>query len=161
MRGAGCPIYAMDSDGSVGQLIPVWIEAGINVCDPMEVAAGNDLVELRSAFGRKMAYRGGVDKRAIASGGDAIEREIERLSPIIENGGYIPGCEAARRADGVVVVRTPPAGAALDVHPRHGTEVGGTEAREAPGPAEARAPALVSRDTPTYWITSSASISTT
>jgi hypothetical protein len=99
IREAGCPVYGMDSDGYVGELIPLWIEAGISVCDPMEVAAGNDLPGFRSKFGRRMAYRGGIDKRAIARGGAAIEREIARLAPVIDSGGYIPGCDHGVPAD--------------------------------------------------------------
>jgi len=95
IRGAGCPVYAMDSDGCIGGLIPVWLEAGINVCDPVEAAAGNELSDLRRSFGRRMAYRGGVDKRAIAKGGSVIEWELRRLTPIIHDGGYIPGCDHA------------------------------------------------------------------
>lgn len=98
-RGAGCPIYAMDSDGFIGELIPLWIEAGINVCDPIEVAAGNDLAAFRRDFGRKMAYRGGIDKRAMAKGGTVIAAELARLAPIIADGGYIPGCDHAVPAD--------------------------------------------------------------
>ncbi|MBI3985521.1 MAG: hypothetical protein HY343_01260 [Lentisphaerae bacterium] len=93
VRKAGCPVYAMDSDGFVGELIPLWIEAGINLCDPLEVAAGNDLPALRRQFGRTIAFRGGVDKRAMAKGGTAIEAELQRLEPVIRNGGYIPGCD--------------------------------------------------------------------
>ncbi|NLF23213.1 MAG: hypothetical protein GX590_08625, partial [Lentisphaerae bacterium] len=93
IRRAGVPLYGMDSDGFIGELIPLWIEAGINVCDPVEVAAGNDLPAFRRRFGRDMAYTGGVDKRAMAKGGRAIEAEIERLRPVIEDGGYIPGCD--------------------------------------------------------------------
>ncbi len=88
-----CPIYGMDSDGHVGELIPIWIDAGINECDPMEVAAGNDILAYRRRFGKRMAFRGGVDKRLIAKGGAAIEGEIERLTPLIRDGGYIPGCD--------------------------------------------------------------------
>ncbi len=40
-----------------------------------------------------MAFRGGVDKRAMAKGGSAIEAEIARVAPIIRDGGYIPGCD--------------------------------------------------------------------
>ena len=90
---AGCPLYGMDSDGYIGELIPIWIEAGINECDPIEVAAGNDIVEFQKKFGKNMAYRGGIDKRCIAQGGSAIEDEINRIKPVIENGGYIPGCD--------------------------------------------------------------------
>ncbi len=93
IRGAGVPIYACDSDGFIGELIPLWIEAGINACDPIEVAAGNDINSFRKQFGKNMAYRGGVDKRAMAKGGKVIEAEIERLRPVIEDGGYIPSCD--------------------------------------------------------------------
>ncbi len=96
---AGCPLYGVDSDGYLGQLIPIYIEAGMNVCDPIEVAAGNDPVAFRRSFGAKMAYRGGVDKRAIAKGGKVIEAEIDRLKPVIADGGYIPGCDHAVPAD--------------------------------------------------------------
>ena len=95
----GCPLYAMDSDGFVGELIPIWIEAGINACDPVEVAAHNDIVEFRRQFGRGMAFLGGVDKRAIAKGGSAIEREVDRVLPVIQSGGYIPGCDHGVPAD--------------------------------------------------------------
>lgn len=98
-RKAGVPLYAIDSDGFVGELIPIWIDAGLNACDPMEVAAGNDLVALRTQFGARMAFRGGVDKREMAKGGSAIEKEIDRLRPVIESGGYIPGCDHGVPAD--------------------------------------------------------------
>ncbi len=93
IRDAGVPVYAMDSDGYIGELIPIWIEAGINACDPIEVAAGNDINEFRREFGTDMAFSGGVDKRCIAKGGAVIEKEIDRLVPVIETGGYIPGCD--------------------------------------------------------------------
>lgn len=99
IRGAGVPLYAMDSDGYIGELIPLWIEAGINVCDPIEVAAGNDLPAFRRQFGRRMAYQGGIDKRAMAKGGKAIEDEIERLRPVMADGGYIPSCDHGVPAD--------------------------------------------------------------
>lgn len=93
IRANNIPLYAVDSDGFIGELIPLWIEAGVNACDPVEVAAGNDIVEFRKRFGRNMAYRGGVDKRAIAKGGQAIENEIRRIEPVIRDGGFIPGCD--------------------------------------------------------------------
>ena len=93
VREAGCPIIDMDSDGYIGDLIPVWIDAGINVCDPMEVAAHNDIVESRRRFGRGMGYTGGVDKREMAAGGERLEAELARLAPVIRGGGYLPGCD--------------------------------------------------------------------
>jgi uroporphyrinogen decarboxylase len=92
-QASGGTIFDMDSDGYVEELIPLWIEAGINVNDPVEVAAHNDLPAFRRKFGHQMAYTGGVDKRAIAAGGTVMNAEIERLTPVIRDGGYIPGCD--------------------------------------------------------------------
>ncbi len=99
VRAAGVPIYAVDSDGFIGQLIPLWIEAGVNCCDPIEVAAGNDIVAFRKEFGKEMAFRGGVDKRAMAKGGQVLEDEMQRLRPVIESGGFIPSCDHGVPAD--------------------------------------------------------------
>ena len=92
-RHAGVPIIDEDSDGFIGDLIPLWIEAGFNVCDPIEVAAGNDIVDYRKRFGKNIAFRQGVDKRCIAKGGKAIEDELTRLTPVVKDGGFIPGCD--------------------------------------------------------------------
>jgi hypothetical protein len=59
----------------------------------MEVAAGNDINELRDTFGRKMAFCGGIDKRAMAKGGKILEAELERNLPVIQDGGFIPQCD--------------------------------------------------------------------
>lgn len=40
-----------------------------------------------------MAFRGGVDKRCLAAGGQAVRDELERLRPVVESGGYSPGCD--------------------------------------------------------------------
>jgi len=94
IKASGCPIFDMDSDGYLGELIPIWIESGINCCDPIEVAAGNDIVEYRRRFVKKMAYRGGIDKRALAKGGKTMEKEVMRVvPPLLEEGGFIPGCD--------------------------------------------------------------------
>ncbi len=99
VRDAGVPVYSMDSDGFIGELIPIWIEAGMNACDPIEVAAGNDIIDFRKNFGNRMAFRGGVDKRSIAKGGTAIEDEIKRIVPVIQTGGFVPSCDHGVPAD--------------------------------------------------------------
>jgi uroporphyrinogen decarboxylase len=94
IKASGCPIINMDSDGYIAELIPLWIEAGINVCNPIEVAAGNDIVAYRRQFGRQMAYAGGIDKRALAAGGETMRAEVMRVvPPLLEGGGFIPGCD--------------------------------------------------------------------
>ncbi len=94
IKASGCPIVDMDSDGNIEVLIPLWIESGINVCDPIEVAAGNDIVAYRERFGRQMAYQGGIDKRAIAAGGQVMRDEVLRVvPPLLKEGGFIPSCD--------------------------------------------------------------------
>jgi uroporphyrinogen decarboxylase len=95
LRAAGCPLIDMDSDGFVEDLVPLWIESGFNVCNPVEAAALNDIGVLRRRFGRQIAYRGGVDKRAMARGRSAVEVELQRLEPVVRDGGFIPGCDHA------------------------------------------------------------------
>jgi uroporphyrinogen decarboxylase len=90
---SGVQIIDMDSDGRIDELIPAWIESGINVCDPIEVAAGCDINEYRKMFGKDIAYRQGVDKRCIAKGGNFIEDELRRIEPVVKDGGFVPGCD--------------------------------------------------------------------
>jgi len=98
-RQAGVPVTMVDSDGNIDELIPIWIEAGFNLCTPIEVAAGCDLVAYRQRFGTRMAYSGGIDKRAIARGGAELEAEMARLAPVARSGGYLPGCDHGMPAD--------------------------------------------------------------
>lgn len=94
IKASGCPIVSMDSDGYTAELLPIWIEAGLNCCFPTEVAAGNDIVAYRRQYGRQMAYLGGLDKRALAAGGEKMRAEVMRVAPpLLEEGGFIPGCD--------------------------------------------------------------------
>jgi hypothetical protein len=94
IKSQGETIVSMDSDGFIGELIPLWIEAGIDVCEPIEVAAGNDIVDFRRQFGRRMGYRGGIDKRSLAAGGAEMRTELLRvIPPLLKDGGFIPGCD--------------------------------------------------------------------
>ena len=94
LRRYGVPLVDMDSDGYIEELIPIWIDSGINVCSPIEAAAHNDIACFRKRFGKNMAYKGGIDKRAIAAGGEAMRKEVMRVfNPLIEHGGFIPGCD--------------------------------------------------------------------
>ena len=94
LKRAGCRVISIDSDGYIAELIPIWIDAGFNCCFPVEVAAGNDIVKYRRLYGKKMAYVGGIDKRAIAAGGKVMKQEVMRVVPsLLEDGGFIPGCD--------------------------------------------------------------------
>jgi len=93
-RDHGVKWFALDCDGRIGDLAPVWIEGGINILYPVEVGTcGNDVVALRKQFGRGLRFMGGVDKRILARGPDAIAAEVTRLAPLIREGGYVPFCD--------------------------------------------------------------------
>ena len=80
----------VDSDGNIWELIPIWLEAGINGVYPCEVKAGMDVVKMRKEYGRDLVLMGGIDKRAVARGGRAMKEEVNRVIPVVEEGGYIP-----------------------------------------------------------------------
>ncbi len=93
LRDHGVKIMVVDSDGYNWKLIPEFIEGGVTGMGPMEVAAGMDVVEVRKAFPRFQII-GGIDKRIMAAGKDAIDAEVNRkVPPLFKTGGYIPCCD--------------------------------------------------------------------
>jgi hypothetical protein len=90
MHSHGIRHIGLDSDGNIDLLLPIWVEAGIDHIWPFEVQAGMDVNQVRAKYGRDLAMLGGIDKRAVAEGGDAMRREVERVMPVVEDGGYIP-----------------------------------------------------------------------
>jgi len=96
-RENGVNVFIMDSDGNIDELIPVWLDAGINVMHPMEVAAGMDVRKVHRAYGKNVAFLGGIDKRALASGPKAIDEEVVPKMKEMEKsgGGFIVECDHA------------------------------------------------------------------
>ena len=88
-----------DSDGDVRQFIPDYLSVGINGLAPCEVAANMIPCELRKTYGRELRLVGGIDKREIAKGPAAIDAELERNRPVIEEGGFLPAIDHSIPAD--------------------------------------------------------------
>jgi uroporphyrinogen decarboxylase len=83
-------IILVDSDGNLDELIPLFLEAGLTGVWPVEVQAGNDLLEIRRRY-PKLRILGGIDKLEVARGKEAIDRELESKMPfMLALGGYIP-----------------------------------------------------------------------
>ena len=85
----GVTINVLDSDGDISKLVPGWLKGGINCMFPLE-ARFTDAYKIREEFGRKVLLMGYVNKMAIIPGGKSIDKELERLTPLLEEGGYIP-----------------------------------------------------------------------
>ena len=91
LRDWGIDAIFVDSDGNIDQLIPLWLEGGVNGFHPLEVAAGMDPVALRKRYGRSVLLRGGIDKRKLAQGGQALRDEVLSKVPFLaRSGGYVP-----------------------------------------------------------------------
>jgi uroporphyrinogen decarboxylase len=90
LRKHGCTLSSVDCDGNIHDLVPGWMKTGVNIMFPCEVGAGTDMFRLRKQFGREVRLQGGVDKHALAAGKDSIDRELERVTPLLEQGGYVP-----------------------------------------------------------------------
>jgi hypothetical protein len=90
LHGRGIKHIGLDSDGDIHKLIPIWLEAGLDHLWPFEVQAGMDVLEVRATYGHDLAIMGGIDKRAVAKGGDAMRAEVDRVMPLVEDGGFIP-----------------------------------------------------------------------
>jgi len=88
-REGGVQVIMVDTDGRVEELLPLFLEAGMDGTHPCERAAGSDPVILRRSFPGSVLM-GGMDKRAIAAGKDGVDAELRRLEPVWKQGGFIP-----------------------------------------------------------------------
>ena len=89
-RDHGIQTILVDSDGDVTRLIPLLIEGGVTGLHPFEVTGKCDVVEVRKSFPH-FQILGGIDKRELAQGRGAIDRELERkVRFLCRTGGYIP-----------------------------------------------------------------------
>lgn len=90
-HGMGVKYVLLDSDGKIDDLIPCWLDSGIDILLPIEVGTWNQSpVELRKRFGKALRMMGGVDKHVIPKGEKAIRAHLETLKPLVAEGGYIP-----------------------------------------------------------------------
>ncbi len=94
LRSYGVDVICVDCDGKIDLLVPLWLEAGINCIYPIEVGTWEaDPIAFRRKYGKDMLIMGGFNKRILANTKEAIEKEIYRLAPLVEEGGYIGFCD--------------------------------------------------------------------
>ena len=93
LRSHGIETIFVDSDGCIDELIPLWLEVGINGFSPLEVAAGEDALALKKRYGRDIVLAGNIDKRALARGKAAIDREVAKARRLLALGGYFPAVD--------------------------------------------------------------------
>ena len=90
LRKHGVDIVYLDCDGNIDALVPYWLKAGVNGMFPLEVACGSDPVKYRNEYGHDVLLFGGVNKRELVKDRKAIDAELERLRPVVEDGAFAP-----------------------------------------------------------------------
>ncbi len=89
-RSYGTKYIAVDSDGDPTMLIPLLLDAGVDTLWPIERASNVSPQQWRKQFGRSLRLWGGVDKRILSCGQEAIRAHLREFIPLIEEGGFIP-----------------------------------------------------------------------
>ncbi len=89
-KGLDVRYFAIDTDGDPTLLIPHFLDAGVDIVWPIERASNVSPQEWRLRFGRQLRLWGGVDKRVLPRGPEAIRAHLREFIPLIEEGGFIP-----------------------------------------------------------------------
>jgi hypothetical protein len=90
-----CRTYA-----NMKALIPSLLKKGINCLWACEVEQSvMNYPALRKEFGRDLRLIGGIDLDALREGKDAIRRAVDKVAPLVSEGGYIPLADGRVRAD--------------------------------------------------------------
>lgn len=83
--------FVYHTDGNVNGVMDLYLEAGFDCLQPLEVKAGMDIRELLPKFGKEMVFFGNVDVMAM------IDNDLERMEAEVQtkleagkaHGGYI------------------------------------------------------------------------
>lgn len=85
------PVVIIRTYANPRPLLPLWIRAGLNCLWAVEAPPeAMDYCRLRREFGKDLRLIGGIDADSLRAGPEAIRRALERVAPLVEEGGYIP-----------------------------------------------------------------------
>ena len=81
-----------NTDGNIKDLVPWFLNVGVDGFLPLEKQAGVDIVSLRKAY-PKIRFIGGFDKMIMHMGEKKLREEFERILPVMRQGGFIPSVD--------------------------------------------------------------------
>jgi len=91
-RQYGIKVFHHD-DGAVMELVPDFIELGIDVLNPIQWQCGMDLTKLKSEFGKHLCFHGGIDNQWVLPFGTTadVKQEVTRCISILasDKTGYM------------------------------------------------------------------------
>jgi uroporphyrinogen decarboxylase len=92
VRGAGAKV-AHHSCGAIFNLIPLLIDQGVEILNPVQLTAnGMDAEKLKKAYGDKICFWGGLDTQQLVPKGtpEEVRDEARRLIDVLhKDGGYL------------------------------------------------------------------------
>ena len=82
-------VTELHSCGFIEPLVPDLVEIGLEMLNPLEIKAGMDPFKLKSLYGDKLAFHGGINAQ-LWDKPDLVRSEMERIIPVMkEGGGYV------------------------------------------------------------------------
>ena len=82
-------VTELHSCGFIEPLLPDIVQTGVEMLNPLEIKAGMDPQRLKSTWGDKLAFHGGINAQ-LWDDIDRVKAEMERIIPLMkEGGGYV------------------------------------------------------------------------
>ena len=82
-------VTELHSCGFIEPLLPDIVETGIDMLNPLEIKAGMDPFKLKSLYGDKLTFHGGINAQ-LWDNIELVKAEMERIIPTMkEGGGYV------------------------------------------------------------------------
>jgi uroporphyrinogen decarboxylase len=84
-------LFMLHCDGDVREFMPLVVEAGFDVIQPLEARAGNDVRQLKPQWGDRITMMGNINADVIAGGNEEQIRHevVSKLDAAMHHGGYI------------------------------------------------------------------------
>ena len=90
LAAGGVEVRLVEAPGNVAELIPTWVENGLNGLCFAEVSAGLDVRSLRARYGKDLALIGNLDEGALRGPRRDVADELLAKGGLVSSGGYIP-----------------------------------------------------------------------
>ena len=91
IRSMGASVI-VDTDGDVTRLVPWLLDVGVDGVLPLERQAGVDAMSLRALY-PSLRLVGHYNKLVMHLGEARLREEFERLTPIVQSGGFLPSVD--------------------------------------------------------------------
>ena len=82
-------VTELHSCGFIEPLLPDIVETGVEMLNPLEIKAGMDPFKLKTLYGDKLAFHGGINAQ-LWDNIELVKEEMKRIIPTMkEGGGYV------------------------------------------------------------------------